>query len=110
MFKIWGSAMASLSVALKQAVQSEEVTASYGAPRFFQVRTLAIHRAFDAWCEKHNLDGSEIRQAMSKMRDQPTVNSVYGCSVLLDTLPPEFCVYGQWASQRNGTSTLLEAV
>ena len=100
MFKIWGSAMASLSVELKQAVQSAEVTSSYGTPRFFQVRTLAIHRAFDAWCEKHNLDGSEIRQAMSKMRDQPTVSTVYGCSDLLDTLPPEFCIRGVWTSER----------
>lgn len=100
MFKIWGSAMASLSSAIKVTVQSEEVMASFGTPDFYRTRTLAVHRAFDAWCDKHGLEGSEIRQAMLKMRDQPTVNRVHCSKELLDFLPPEFSVRGVWTSEK----------
>lgn len=99
--KTWGTAMRSLSDAIKKARNCREVLDNYGTNKFFHIETLSIHRTFQAWCEDCGICPIYLRNEMRVQYNlmNPTVTMVSGAKLLLTTIPDEFNVRGIWTPE-----------
>lgn len=106
-YKTMGALLDALNLALKGALEAAQK--HYGTREYFVERRLAVHRAFDAFAKDHRVCGErtgELRNIIRQhTRGYPHALS-QGVRVLLDELPDQFNVRGQWTSER---ARLVEA-
>ena len=97
-YRNWGRFTEDLGAAMDAA--KRDSIRYFGTPAFFRERDLAIHRAFEKFCRRQDLDPAKTHAAVADFfrRGNPS-RSRLSFDVLLSRLPNEFNVRGVWTPE-----------
>ena len=102
-FATWGAAIESLDKAIAAEVKFvwDSTDLCERREKFYKHEVFIVHRAFQRWCEKHEIDPTKMRMEMVATLLQGRMIGLMNplrMEKLLLYVPVEFSVRGTWTS------------